>query len=103
LSFLMAKNRRMRAVLAEQLLFFISREEELLIRMRDSCPPEGTEFPGAGGRIRFFPHGGNLLETFLRRNTGKLFLYRKMPVKFGSALFVHMVHGSFHIAAFQAG
>ena len=62
----MAKNRRMRAVLAEQPLFFISREEELLIRMRDSCPPEGTEFPGAGGRIRFFPHGGNLLETFLR-------------------------------------
>ena len=103
LSFLMAKNRRMRAVLAEQLLFFISREEELLIRMRDSCPPEGTGFPGAGGRIRFSPHGGNLLETFLRRNTGKLFLYRKMPVKFGSALFVHMVHGSFHIAAFQAG
>ena len=83
----MAKNRRMRAVLAEQLLFFISREEELLIRMRDSCPPEGTGFPGAGGRIRFSPHGGNLLETFLRRNTGKLFLYRKMPVKFGSALF----------------
>lgn len=58
---------------------------------------------GGRGPYPVFPHGGNLLETFLRRNTGKLFLYRKMPVKFGSALFVHMVHGSFHIAAFQAG
>ena len=102
LSFLMAKNRRMRAVLAEQLLF-ISREEELLIRMRDSCPPEGTEFPGAGGRIRFFRHGGNLLETFFETQYRKAFSLPENAVKFGSALFVHMVHGSFHIAAFQAG
>ena len=75
----MAENRRMRAVLAEQLLFFISREEELLIRVRGSYPPEVRDFRRSEGRIRFFPHGGNLLETFLRRSTGKLFLYRKMP------------------------
>ncbi len=91
----MAKNRRMRAVLAEQLLFFISREEELLIRMRDSCPPEGTEFPGAGGRIRFFSawrqFAGNVFETQHR----KAFSLPENAVKFGSALFVHMVHGSF--------
>ena len=67
----MAKNRRMRAVLAEQPLFFISREEELLIRMRDSCPPEGTGFPV--GR-RLYPvfsawrqFAGNVFETQYRK------------------------------------
>ena len=50
----MAENRRMRAVLAEQLLFFISREEELLIRVRGSYPPEVRDFRRSEGRIRFF-------------------------------------------------
>ena len=42
---------------------------------------------------------GNVFETQYR----KAFSLPENAVKFGSALFVHMVHSSFHIAAFQAG
>lgn len=70
LSFLMAKNRRMRAVLAEQLLFFISREEEYSSACGIHALRKVRDFRGQGPYPVFSAwrqFAGNVFETQYRK------------------------------------